>query len=259
MVLSTERGKFVAGGAAVVLLITALLGGDLAWSYWQGMQGVVQQGLRDATSIEFDLRRLDQAIEALTPQLQKNRKTAAELDVEIEFLAAETQKMEKKQRLAKAEMQELRDGLSRGVGSIWIDGHMYARATVESDLQHRLEIYEQTDKQIRSRRDLLAKRRRTLEQAVTCLRDNENQQRSLSELADSLNAELKLLEVATATSGISFDQPNLAAAEELATEIEKRIRTLQLMHDQGELKSQIPVNLDRRSAADRFDQVFANQ
>lgn len=259
MLLSTKTAKVAAGPAIAVLLVTALIGGDLAWSYWQGMQGMVRDGLRDATSIEFDLQRLDQAIVALSPQLQENRKTAAELDVEIEFLEAETQQIEKKQRNAKAEMQELRDLLRSCTGTILIDGRTYDRRTVESELLHRLEMYKQTEKQINSRRNLLSKRRRTLAQAVACIRNNENQQRNLVELADSLNAELKLLEVATATCDMKFDQPDLAATQELATEIEKRIRTLQLTSDQGELRSQIPVNLDRRTAADRFDQAFHNK
>jgi hypothetical protein len=49
---------------------------------------------------------LNQAVESLTPTLRENRKAAAELDVEIELLADDTRKMEEKQELADAEMQE---------------------------------------------------------------------------------------------------------------------------------------------------------
>ncbi|XZE53970.1 hypothetical protein SH139x_005746 [Planctomycetaceae bacterium SH139] len=252
--------KNVVWTSAAVVLLTALLGGDLLWSYWQGMQGMVRNGLRDATSIQFDLVRLEQAIEALTPTLQQNRKAAVELDVEIEYLANGTKEMAKKQKLARAEMQELRDALDTPCsGTILIDGQAFDRPTVESDLLRRLESYKQTEKQLGIRQALLSKRRQTLEHAVSYIRDNEREQIVLAELANSLNAELKLLEVASATSGMHFDQPDLAKTKQLATDIEKRIRTLQRLCDQDQFQHEVSVNLDRRTVTEQFDQTFANK
>lgn len=225
----------------------------------QGVRGMVQESLRDATSIQFDLKRLYQAIEALTPILQENRKTAAELDIEIEFLASDTKKMEEQQELARAEMQELREALDGNAATIHIDNRTYDRATVESDLLRRLEAYQLAEKQLVTRHDLLAKRRQALAHAVSCIRDNEHEQRVLADLADSLNAELKVLEVASATNDMSFDNPQSAQTKELASEIQKRISTLQRMCDHEELGREVQVNLDRRTATERFDETFANK
>ncbi len=255
----TKLARASTGTVAAMVLLVALVGGDLAWSYMQGVRGMVQESLRDATSIQFDLKRLDQAIDALTPTLRENRKTAAELDVEIEFLESDTGKMEDKQRLAKAEMQELRDALEGNATTIDIDGRAYDRATVESDLLRRLESYEMTQKQLATRRELLRKRRQTLSHAVSSIRDNEHEQRVLADLADSLNAELKLLGVASATSNMNFRNPQLAQTQELAAEIRKRILTLQQMCDHEQPGRGVQVNLDRRTAAECFDQTFAKK
>ena len=50
--------KTAMGFGAVSTLLVALFGGDLVWSYWQGVQGLARDSLRDATSITFDLQRL---------------------------------------------------------------------------------------------------------------------------------------------------------------------------------------------------------
>jgi chromosome segregation ATPase len=245
---------------AVLTAITALIGFDLMWSYWQGIQGVVHRELRDATSIEFDLVRLDQAIEALTPVIRKNRKVAANRDVEIEFLQSDTDVLEKKRKVAKSEMQELRNTLTdKEANKITIDGREYTRVEVEEDLSRRLRAYEQTEKQLNNRTRLLEKQRAALASAIASIRDNEQKQIELAEQADSLNAELKLLQIASATSQFQLQQPKLAKTNELATEIEKRIRTLQKLSDEEEKGQKIPVNQDRRTVTERFDSYFKGQ
>lgn len=241
--------------AAVVL---SLIGADQLWSYWQGTQWMVRSTLREATSIEFDLARLDQAIEDLTPTLQENRKSAAQLEVEIEVLEEDTQEIVDVQKLAKTEMQHLRDGLAVTSGSrVRIDGRNFARAEVEDDLSRRLSEYQQTERHLQARQSLLEKQRQTFTKVVATVRENAQQQIALAQTAEALNGELKLLEMSNATNSIALKRPALGQARELAKSVETRIRTLQKLSEQDLPKQAIPVNLDRRTVTERFDAVFA--
>lgn len=243
-----------------VMAVVLLVGGDLVWSYWQGLQGVVRKELRDATSVQFELARLDQAIEALTPTLKENKKTVAELGVEIESLEADTVELERDQQLAKAEMQDLRTALAKRQGDVvLVDGKSFQRTAVEEDLSRRLRAYEQAETQLESRQALVVKRKEMLNKAINSIKQNEQEQQALVDLADTLNAELKLLEVATATSHFNFQPADLTKAQTLARDVQKKVETLQRLNDQAELSYEIPVNLDRRTATDRFDAKFASE
>ena len=113
--------KSTLGISAVATLMVALFGGDLAWSYWQGFQGLARNSLKDATSIEFAMQRLHQGVDGLKSTLLKNRKIAAKLEVEIKFLADDTKRIQNTQELAKAEMDELRKALNGNDNIITID------------------------------------------------------------------------------------------------------------------------------------------
>ena len=251
--------KSTLGISAVATLLVALLGGDLAWSYWQGFQGLARDSLRDATSIGFDMQRLHQGIDGLNPVLEKNRRTAAKLDVEIQFLADDTIRIEKNQQLAKAEMSELRQALKSSEDAITIDDQEYDRKMIEGDLLRRLQAYSLNEHQLVARKKLLAERRQTLAKIVNCIRENEHEQKMLADQAKALGAELQLLEVAQATSGLEFDQPAIAKVHKLKTAIQKRIETSRRMSNQEELGTSVDVNLDRRTVTERFDQIFAKR
>ena len=251
--------KTAMGFGAVSTLLVALFGGDLVWSYWQGVQGLARDSLRDATSITFDLQRLHQAIEDLGSVQQKNRQTAAKLDVEIEILAEDTKKIVDNQRFAKAEMRELREALSSDQEMILVDDHKYARKTIEADLLRRLEAYSLNERQLEAREDLLAERRQMLARVIACVRESEHEQKVLADQADALTAELRLLEVAQSTGDFEFDQPSFEQARKLKAEIQKRLEIAQRTQSQSESGLSVEVNLDRRTVAERFDQTFAKQ
>lgn len=255
--VSVKKKLLVA--SVVVELVVLLFGGDLLWSYWQGVRGMVRKELRGATSVQFDLARLDQALNEMTPKEKEAKKKVAGFGVEIDYLEADTVELDGRQTLAKAEMQELRCALAKQSGdSIQIDGRQFKRAVVEEDLARRLRAYEQAEKQLQSRRSTVAKRRETLDKAIVCIKRNEQEKQALADMSDTLNAELRLLEVATATSNFDFKQPNLTKAKTLARDVQKEVETLQRVCDQEHLAYEVPVNLDRRTATERFDAKFAS-
>ena len=247
------------GISAVATLLVALFGGDLAWSYWQGFQGLARDSLKDATSIEFEMQRLHQAIDGLKPTLRKNRQIAATHEAEIQFLAEDTIRIEENQNLAKAEMHELRKALECDKDCMTIDGHEYDRKTIEADLSRRLEAYSLNEHQLSARKKLLAEREQTLAKVVDCIRESEHEQKLLTDQANALDAEIQLWEVAQSTSNLEFDQTAIVKVRKQKRELQKRIETMQSVSQQDGLAVGVEVNLDRRTAAERFDQTFAQQ
>ena len=251
--------KSTAGISAVAALLVALFGGDLAWSYWQGFQGLARDSLKDATSVEFEMQRLHQAIDGLKPTLVKNRQIAAKHEAEIQFLADDTNRIEKLQELAKAEMHELRRVLKSSDKVMMIDDQEYDRKTIEADLSRRLEAYSLKEHQLSARKKLLAERHQTLAKVVNCIRENEHEQKLLADQAEALDAEIRLLEVAQSTSDLEFDQPAIATVRKQKRELQKRLETMRCISEQDGLGTGVEVNLDRRTVTERFDQTFAQQ
>ena len=141
----------------LILLLTFMLlailavGGDVISEYAAGLRGQVRSEIRNATSVEMDLARLDQLVQDYTPQLNENRKVAAELDVELEFLEKDTQSNREQQELKFAEMKKLREVLADEASAdedevAVFEGRAFTRSEIEQDLSRRMRAYEQVDK-----------------------------------------------------------------------------------------------------------------
>lgn len=255
-------------GQLILLLTFTLLailavGGDVISEYAAGLRGQVRSEIRNATSVEMDLARLDQLVHDYTPQLNENRKVAAELDVELEFLEKDTQSNREQQKLKFAEMKKLRETLADEASAdedevAVFEGRTFTRSEIEEDLSRRMRAYEQVDKQIKVRERIIAKRKRMLAVAVSAIKDCEQQQFALADTADALNAELKLLEVGATTRDFDFKKSNLEHAQQLAAKVKKRILSLERLAEQQGKEEQVPVNLDHRSVVERFDVKFNN-
>ncbi len=104
---------------------------------------------------------------------------------------------------------------------------------------------------------MLAERKRTLEAAQAKVTEYRRQYEQLAAKAESLQAELKLVEAAQAAGKLAFDKSKLSEAKQLEEEVEKRIRVLQRTLDkERQVDDHIPVRADDRPATERFDELF---
>lgn len=252
------KGKKLWWVAAVSLVVSSVGVGTVR-SYFRTVQAEIGKQLRDAVPIAFELKRLEQLTSELIPEIQANRKVAAQLDVEIEYLEREVGELTKSQQCAKAEMEKLRDALRQKQDRYEFGGQAFTPRQVEDDLARRLAKYDDARARQEAKSRILGSRRQTLAAATDKIRASQQQHVLLTEKAESLQAELKLLELAEATGNFRFDHSKLAQTKDLATAVEKRIRTLQKLVDgQPQLAGEIPVDADERSAAEKFDEYFAN-
>lgn len=245
--------------AAATALLVSSVGAGTIWSYVRTMHAEVGKQVRDAVPIAFELKRLEQLTTELIPEIQANRKVAAQLDVEIEFLEREITDLAATQDTAKAEMQKLRNSLRQPQETYQYAGRTFTAREVADDLERRLAKFEDSRVRQEAKTRILQSRRQTLAAATDKIRACQQQHDLLAEKAEALQAELKLLELAEATGDFQFDHSKLAQAKELAVSVEKRIRTLhKLVDGQPQLAGEIRVDADERSAAAKFDEYFSN-
>jgi prefoldin subunit 5 len=244
--------------AASVALLVSSVGAGAIWSYARTMHAEIGRQVRDAVPIGFELKRLEQMTAELIPDIQANQKVAAQLDVEIEYLEREIAELDEAQQKAKAEMDKLRESLRNKQDEFTFGGQSFTRRQVEEDLARRLARYDDGRIRLDAKQRILDARRKTLLAATDKIQACKYQHDLLVEKAESLQAELKLLELAQASGNFQFDHSKLQRTKDLALGLEKRIRTLnKLVEGQQPLADGIPVDADTRSATDKFDAYFA--
>lgn len=245
---------FVAAG-----LMVSTVGAGTVWSFVRTAQHAVGESVRDAVPVTFELQRLEQLTRDLIPDIQANQKVAAQLDVEVEYLQREVEAMGQSQADARSQMEKLRTALDAPNSKHDFGGRTFTKTEIELDLHRRLERFENDAVQKQAKEKLLEARRRTLTAATEKIQQYQRQHDLLVEKAESLQGELKLVELASNAHDIAFDGSKLKQAKELSQQVEKRIRTVQKLVDGQVLSNEIPVDADVRPAAERFDSYFGRK
>lgn len=248
---------WISGG--VVALVVSSLGLATSWSYIKTAWLGIGQSIREATPISFDLKRLDEMIKSIEPEIRHNYKVAATLETEIEFQEKVIAKLQQEQEKSLAEMRKLREALGdQGRSEFQFAGRKYTRPEVEQDLKRRLDLYQERQAELKAQEDILKSRRENLTAIQQKISEYRRQYQQLVAQYERLQAELKLLETAQAAGSVQVDGSKLNEAKALAQEIQKRIqvnrRTIEA--EQRSLDSGIPVDTDERSATERFDSLF---
>jgi myosin heavy subunit len=240
-------------------MLASSVGFGTVWSYVRTAHQEVGRKLRDTVPIAFELQRLEQMTSDLIPEMRANQKVAAQMDVEIEYLKREIDSLDASQSQAKAEMEKLRKALVEQHASCEFGGRLFSRRDVEKDLDSRLNQYDAVAVQTDAKRRILQDRQRTLDAASEKIREYRRQYEGLVQKAESLKAELKLVELTQETGNFDFNHSKLQEVKELSREVEKKIETVKrYVEGQREVGGEIPVEADAKPIAERFDEYFAD-
>ncbi len=240
---------------AGTLLLISTVGAGTLWSFVRTAQHAVRESVRDAVPVTFELQRLEQLTRDLIPDIQANQKVAAQLDVEIEYLQREVEVIGQSREEARSQMAKLRAALDSPTGKQDFGGRAFSKAEIELDLNRRLQHFENQVVQKQAKEKLLEARRRTMSTATEKIQQYQRQHSLLVEKVESLQGELKLIELAGNARDIAFDGSKLQA-KGLSQRVEKRIRTVQKLVDGQAIPSEIPVDADARPVVERFDAYF---
>lgn len=236
----------------------ALVGGIAAKS---GLSSYVTTSYRRAAStvensvpLEFQIDRARNMVKDLEPEIRRSMHVIAKEEVEVAELDRRLETAAAKAEKDKSEIMRLQSDLKSGQSVFRYAGHSYSEAEVKDDLARRFNRFKTVDGTMASMEQMRDARQRNLDAARQKLTAMMAAQRQLQVDVENLEAKLKLVEVAEASSDFQFDDSHLAQAKQLISDIRTRLDVAsKLANADTNFQEEIP--LDETHAEDVTEQV----
>lgn len=240
------------------VLVVGLLGGILlgkgAMSYLTTSYERASQTVEESVPLEFQIDRARKMVRDLEPEVRRSMHVIAKEEVEVESLDKRIETAEAKAAKEKSEIMRLQSDLSSGKNVFRYAGNRYSSDDVKQDLSRRFVRYKTSDATLGSLADMRNARQRNLEAAREKLAAMMSSQRQLQVEVENLEAKLKLVEVAQASSDMKLDDSQLARAKELIVDIRTRLDVAaKLANADTNFADEIP--LDEPATENITDQV----
>ncbi len=241
-------------GVLLVGLLGGLVLGKGAWSYLTTGYERASQTVEDSVPLDFQIDRARKMVRDLEPEIRRSMHVIAKEEVEVESLDKRIESAESKASKEKSEIMRLQSDLQSGDSVFRYAGHSYSADEVKQDLSRRFVRYKTSDATLGSLTDMRNARQRNLDAAREKLAAMMSAQRQLEVDVENLEAKLKLVEVAQASSDLKLDDSRLARAKELIVDIRTKLDVAaKLANADTNFKDEIP--LDVPAAEDITEQV----
>ena len=246
--------KFVMSVLAVGVVAGLLLGSNVM-SYVSTSYERVTQSVEDSVPTEFQIDRARKMVRDLEPEIRRSMHVIAKEEVEVEQLDKRIEAADTKAGKEKSEIMRLQSDLGTGKSVFKYAGHQYTAGEVKQDLSRRFTRFKTSDATIGSLRDMRDARQRNLEAARQKLAAMMSSQRQLLVEVENLEAKLKLVEVAQASSDLRLDDSQLARAKGLMADIRAKLEVAAKLanadttfHDEIPLDSPAPEDISEQIA-----------
>lgn len=251
-----KKGLLAGGGA--LLLLSLLFGKDVC-SYVTTTVGWARDSVKSNVPVTFELERARKMIADLQPEISRHKRDIAREEIELEKF---TQNLKGEQdTLARKwqEIERLRADLGRGEKQFVYTGHKYTAKQVEADLTHRFDRHQTKEATVEKLQKIVEARRKGLTAAQEKLKALIASKRQLEVEVENLEARLKMVEVAKATSALTIDDSQLSRTRELLKEIESRIEVdAQLVNAEDVVLDEIPLQ-ETAEQTNILDRIAAYQ
>ena len=242
-------------GVCLLVLGLSIFGKDL-FSYIGTGAGLVKNSVKDAVPIQFEIDNAKSVVAKLVPDIKTNLTLIAQEEVELAKINSEIKNHNNDLEIAKEEMLTLRNDLKDvKVVSYTYAGKSFTRGQVEANLASRLERYQVKEAARDNLMKVAAIRQNSLETARQKLNAMMDQKRQLEVQLESLNARLKLVDLAKTTSSYNFDNSSLANAKELVSQLSSRLDVEEKLANVDTLNAEVPVKEDALMHANIADRV----
>jgi len=215
-----KKGLFAGGG---LLLLLALFFGRDVCSFVGTATGLVRDTVRESVPVEFELERARTMIASLNPEISKHKRDIAREELELRKLEEQVEKDEEKLTKNWGDIQRLRDDLERNDSTYVYASGTYTAKQVETDLTNRFGRYQTKQATFEKNAKVLEIRKKGLTAAQEKLMALIAAKQQLEVEVENLEARLKMVEVAKATSELNIDDSQLSRTRELLSDIEARI------------------------------------
>jgi septal ring factor EnvC (AmiA/AmiB activator) len=214
--------KLVLGGA-----IAGLLGGAVVstgvWSYGRMAVTSLQQTAKDAVPLEWEIKRAQQMIADLEPEIADNAKRIAHEKLRVARLEKELDKGREGLASAQNDIQRLKTDLEKGDGVFVYSGRTYTSTQVKDDLGRRFDRFKTRKETVAKLEQMLQARESTLVSAQDRMEAMMSAKRQLEVEIENLQARLAAVRVAQTSSELALDDSALSRTRELLDEIATRI------------------------------------
>ncbi len=251
-----KRGVLLGVGAAVVGGL--LFGKDLA-SYVKSSAKLTRTAVKDSVPIEFELKRAQDLLEEIIPEIHSNINRIAQEEVEIAALKSDLGKSEKAFGEEKERIQKVRQTLALHQASYTLGNRTYSREDLAKDLAWRFDRFKEAEIVLASKQRMLNTRETGLQAAMQMLERTKAQKELLASKIQSLESQHRLIRAASVGSGMKFDNSKIAQTEQLIGQIKKRLDVAErvLAHESNFVQA-IPVDvLDETQLIQQIDDHFS--
>jgi peptidoglycan hydrolase CwlO-like protein len=217
-----KRSLIVVGalGLAGFLVFGAGLSSYLRTGYKQ-----VKSQIKSSIPIEFEIHRIEDLVEQITPEMKQVQDLVAEEQVSIAALKEEINGLEGTASGKRNEVRIIRTSLDGPDVRVRLGGKLYAREFVETDLGRRLDGLKALSSLISTKNKLLEARQRGLEAACNKLVSIAAERTRLETMVEQLRAELREQQAMQSTClTVKIDDSKLKQAQELAERVRYRLR-----------------------------------
>jgi regulator of replication initiation timing len=240
--------------AIAVVVVGGLIAKSSLCSYVSTGYRRAADSVEQSVPMEFQIDRARNMVKDLEPEIRRSMHVIAKEEVEVAELDKRLQTAVENAEQDKKEIMQLQSDLSSGKNVFRYAGHTYSEDQVKEDLARRFNRFKTVDGTIESLEQMRNARQRNLDAARQKLTAMIAAQRQLQVDVENLEAKLKLVEVAEASSDFQFDDSHLAQAKQLITDIRTRLDVAsKLANADTNFQDEIP--LDETDAEDVTEQV----
>jgi len=231
--------KSVVAAAGVLLLLSLIYGR----SHVTTAVGIAKDKLDHSMSIPFELQRARDEVKRLAPEVERNMRAIAEVEVDVAKLEREVGKAEDRLKNDHNEILQLKGDLDSGSEVFVYAGRNYSAEQVKTDLIRRFDHFKTQEATLVSKKKQLDAKQRMLLAAREKLEGMLAARSQLEVDVENLAARQKMIEVAQTTSEFNFDDSQLASTKELIDRIRTRVEVSEkLVNAEVDYFDRIPLN-----------------
>lgn len=257
--------KVMAGMAVGLLLVASVAGFSLAEmaEYGEVALNRVAEEVRKPIPLSVELDRMKVLLDKLDRQVNSQKFAVAKAKVALEDAEADLEHQRSGVDRLLAEMRRLR-GLEsqQSSGMVQIGCHSVSTTDVRQALAYKLSAWQQSTAKQEALTGLVSQQRAAYQQLQSRFTEWQTQRELLAHRLETLKARYETQRLAADTDVSVFNDADLARATDLAEQIEKELRTVEVQQELGNTPL-APIFSDLESAAKtdieaQVDQILNN-
>lgn len=247
----------VLGGAGFLFLGTAFP------SYVTTMASSMRETVVGQIPIDLELKRAENLIRQIDPQIETCKRDLARAEVELEELQQSVGRLEK---VVGTEEKKLKVGAQLlsgdGTGEVLLAADFGARRRVQSDLARTKDSYVNNVAILKTKRTLIDRQAKAVDAAKQRLVAVRTEREALEDQVRSLKTQQQQVEALAANSQrFDLDSTALSQAKEVIAQVRKRLDVAQRMLENDMLfqgEDPVAVVVDERNVVKEIHELFAN-